>query len=183
METQRLILRRFEPADAADLYEYLSDPLVTKYEPYEPFSYAQCEATAKERAENDAFWAVCLKENKKCIGNVYLAKGEQDNWTLGYVFSRAFQKKGYATEACRALITHIFTGKQAHRIEAYCNPQNTASYQLLERLTFRREGHFLKNVYFHIDEHGAPLWQDTYYYALLKEEWNEQSLSQKIKNI
>ena len=34
IETERLILRNFEERDLNDLYEYLSDPEVVKYEPY-----------------------------------------------------------------------------------------------------------------------------------------------------
>ncbi len=42
---------------------------------------------------------------------------------------------------------------------------NDRSVALLERLGFRREGHFLQNVWFK----GA--WGDEYLYAILREEW------------
>lgn len=38
METERLILRRYTESDLQDLYEYLSDEEVVKYEPYRPMS-------------------------------------------------------------------------------------------------------------------------------------------------
>ncbi len=38
METERLILRRYTESDLQDLYEYLSDEEVVKYEPYGPMS-------------------------------------------------------------------------------------------------------------------------------------------------
>ena len=34
LETERLILRRYREDDLQDLYEYLSDETVVKYEPY-----------------------------------------------------------------------------------------------------------------------------------------------------
>ena len=34
LETDRLFLRRFHKEDLTDLYEYLSDETVVKYEPY-----------------------------------------------------------------------------------------------------------------------------------------------------
>lgn len=52
-----------------------------------------------------------------------------------------------------------------------CNPQNQSSWKLLERLGFRREGTLIRNIYFFCDEAGEPLWQDTYEYGMLKEEW------------
>ena len=38
IETERLILRRFCEADLQDLYEYLSDEDVVKFEPYRPMN-------------------------------------------------------------------------------------------------------------------------------------------------
>ncbi|OPX43546.1 hypothetical protein CLHUN_24840 [Ruminiclostridium hungatei] len=35
IETERLLIRKFEPGDWKDLYEYLSDERVVKYEPYD----------------------------------------------------------------------------------------------------------------------------------------------------
>ncbi len=35
-ETERFILRRYQEEDLQDLYEYLSDIEVVKYEPYKP---------------------------------------------------------------------------------------------------------------------------------------------------
>ena len=35
-ETERLILRRYKKEDIQDLFEYLSDEEVVKYEPYKP---------------------------------------------------------------------------------------------------------------------------------------------------
>jgi RimJ/RimL family protein N-acetyltransferase len=41
----------------------------------------------------------------------------------------------------------------------------------MERLNMRREGHLLKNIFFKRDEEGNPIWNDTYEYAILAEEW------------
>ena len=38
IETNRLILRRYCKEDLQDLYEYLSDEEVVKYEPYKPMN-------------------------------------------------------------------------------------------------------------------------------------------------
>lgn len=169
METERLILRRFVRDDWKDLYEYLSDENVVRYEPYPPMTPEQCKTAAKNRASSDDFWAVCLKESGKLIGNIYLAKAEQDNWEIGYVYNQAFQRKGYASEAVQAMTTYAFLHCDAHRIFAQCNPENVASWKLLERVGFRREGHLRKNVYFNCAKNGTPLWQDTYIYGMLKE--------------
>ena len=56
----------------------------------------------------------------------------------------------------------------AHRVYAECDPRNLPSWRLLERLGFRREAHFRQNLYFRKDAGGAPIWKDTYVYALLE---------------
>lgn len=174
LETERLVIRRFKEEDWKDLYEYLSDEEVVRYEPYQAFSIEASQNEAKSRAESPAFLAVCLKENNKLIGNIYFAKQEFKTWEIGYVFNRSYQGRGYATEAANAVIAYGFNTKGARRIVAMCNPLNTASWRLLERLGMRREGHLKQNIYFKKDEKGNPIWSDTYEYAILKDEYIKQ---------
>jgi len=171
METGRLLLRKFTPHDWRDLHEYLSQEAVVKYEPYEVFTEDASKKEAARRAENNSFWAVCLKDNGKVIGNIYLAKQEFDTWELGYVFNADYQGMGYATEAAKAVIDAAFKNENARRIIAMCNPLNQPSWKLLERLGMRREGHLLQNIYFKKDSNGCPIWQDTYEYGILAAEW------------
>lgn len=171
IETKRLLIRRFNKDDWRDLYEYLSDERVIKHEPYHVFTEEGCRLEAVNRSNNDAFWAVCLKDSAKLIGNIYLEKQEFDTWELGYVFNWNFQGKGYATEAAKALIYDIIENHNARRIVAMCNPFNESSWRLLERLGLRREGHLIQNIYFKMDEHGCPIWLDTYEYGILSSDW------------
>lgn len=172
IETERLILRRFCAGDWKDLHEYLSDDEVVRYEPYDAFTEAMSRQEAVNRAGNDAFWAVCRKEDQKLIGNIYLEKQDFGTWELGYVFNRNYQHRGYASEAAEGLVRHAFHHCGARRITAMCNPLNEPSWRLLERIGFRREGHLIQNIYFKTDENGQPLWSDTYEYGLLDSEWN-----------
>lgn len=171
MKTERLLIRKFQPTDWLDLYEYLSQAEVVQYEPYDVFTQEQAKEEAINRSNNSNFWAVCLKDTGKLIGNIYLATAAFDTWELGYVFNKDYQRKGYATEAAKALVNDLFVRCNAHRVVAMCNPLNITSWKLLERLGMRREGCLVKNIWFFKDDNGNPLWQDTYEYAVLKEEW------------
>lgn len=174
METERLIIRNFKPDDWADLYEYLSKEIVVRYEPYDVFSMDDSIKEAEKRSKNECYLAVCLKENNKLIGNVYFARQDPQElltWEIGYVFNSEYWGRGYATEACGEVLEYGFTKLGAHRIAAMCNPLNTASWRLMERLNMRREGHLLKNIFFKRDKAGNPVWNDTYEYAILAEEW------------
>ena len=46
MKTERLLIRRFTPNDWEDLYEYLSQEDVVKYEPYDVFTKEQSKEEA-----------------------------------------------------------------------------------------------------------------------------------------
>jgi RimJ/RimL family protein N-acetyltransferase len=173
LATPRLAIRRFEDCDAADLYEYLSDPEVVRFEPYDVFTPEDCQEETANRAGNPAFLAVCLKDTGKLIGNLYLDETEPEfsSWELGYVFNPKYQRMGYATEACRAALNDVFGRLRAHRVCGMCDPMNERSWKLLERLGMRRESHKIQNVCFRRDAQGRPLWTDTYEYAILAQEW------------
>lgn len=171
METNRLVLRKFNKSDWSDLYEYLSDKNVVKFEPYDTLTIDVCKREAARRSKNDDFWAICVKGTGKLIGNIYLSKQDFDTWELGYAFNAKYHGKGYATEAAKALVEIVFKEKNARRVIARCNPLNVPSWKLLERLGLRREGHLVQNIWFKKDEKGNPIWVDTYEYGILASEW------------
>lgn len=168
--TERLLIRNFRETDGEDLYEYMSDEEVLKYEPYKPFSREKSYLEAKRRTEDEKFIAVCL-ESGKLIGNLYFAKSDYETWEVGYAFNRNYWGKGYATESLKALMKYAFEELKVRRLIAMCDPKNPNSWKLLERVGMRREGSFLQNVYFFTDENGEPIWKDTYEYGLLKNEY------------
>ena len=173
IETERLIIRKFKADDFMGLYAYLSDENVVKYEPYEPYTVAQAQREAEFRANSDEFFAVTLKSGR-LIGNLYLGKREFRSMELGFVFAAEGQGQGFATESAPSLLNYAFDELGTHRVVAECNPLNMRSWRLMERLGMRREGEFRQNVYFRKDSGGNPLWQDTYQYAILADEWKNR---------
>ena len=167
-ESERLILRRYKKEDIQDLFEYLSDKEVVKYEPYKPQTFDETEKSLEWRIGTDEMIAVELKNSHKMIGNVYMGKRDFEALEMGYVFNRNYWGCGYAAESCKALIEQAFSNG-VHRIYAKCDPNNKSSWKLLEALGFQREAHFRKNVYFWKDEAERPIWKDTYVYAKLND--------------
>ncbi|MEN6316987.1 MAG: GNAT family protein [Clostridiaceae bacterium] len=175
LETERLIIRNFVKNDWKDLYEYLSLKEVLKYEPSCESDEEDCMKKAVERSKSNTFLAVCLKENGKMIGHIYFSQVEPKEyltWEIGYIFNPEFYGRGYATEASRGILQYGIEELGAHRIIAMCNPENTASWKLLERLSMRREGFFRKKAFFRRTDDGKPIWHDAYEYAILAEEWS-----------
>lgn len=169
LETERLILRRYTADDLNDLYEYLSDDEVVRFEPYKAMSLEETRGNLEWRMGTDEMIAAELKSERKMIGNIYLGKRDHNALEIGYVFNRKYRGMGYAKEGCEAVIKRAFEDG-VHRIFAECDPQNTSSWRLLEALGFDREAHLKKNVYFWTDEMGEPIWKDTYIYGKLGSE-------------
>jgi len=167
-ETERLILRRYKKEDLQDLFEYLSDKEVVKYEPYKPMTLEEANENLEWRIGTEEMIAVELKDSHKMIGNVYMGKRDFEALEMGYVFHQKYWGKGYAAESCKALIQKAFA-RGVHRIYSECDPDNKRSWKLLEKLDFQREAHFRRNVYFWKDEHEQAIWKDTYVYARLND--------------
>ena len=167
-ETERLILRRYKKEDIQDLFEYLSDEKVVKYEPHKPLTFEEAKENLGWRISTDEMIAVELKSSHKMIGNVYMGKRDFEALEMGYVFNRNYWGHGYAAESCRALIQLAFS-HGIHRIYAECDPDNLNSWKLLEALAFQREAYFRRNVYFWKDEEDRPIWKNTYVYAKLND--------------
>ena len=68
-ESERLILRRYKKEDIQDLFEYLSDKEVVKYEPYKPLSFDEAKENLKWRISTDEMIAVekIAQNDWKCI--------------------------------------------------------------------------------------------------------------------
>ena len=166
LETERLLLRPYVEEDLDGFYACVSDPEVVRYEPYRPMSRDEARQALESRLGNEEFWALERKADGTYVGNLYLGRRDFQSMELGYVLARGHWGRGYAWEGCQALMKAALR-QGAHRIFAECDPQNQASWRLLERLGMFREAHLCQNVYFWTDERGFPLWKDTYVYALL----------------
>ncbi len=140
IETDRLLLRLFEPGDAALLYELNEDPEVTLYtgDPLRDLTHAR-EVLEQVILPQYALyhygrWAVHLKPGLEFIGWCGLKYiPERDEVDLGYRFKKSAWGRGYATEAAYASIRYGFEKRGLRRIIGRAMPGNTASLKVLEK--------------------------------------------------
>jgi RimJ/RimL family protein N-acetyltransferase len=173
IHTLRLIIRQFKVQDYKSLFEYLSNPTIYRYEPGGPLTLEDAKELAKKRSQNNDYWAVILKSTNGLIGHLFFKQIEPIEfltWELGFIFNPALQNKGFATESFSALIRYGFEHGGIHKVIANCNPENVASWRVLEKIGMTREGTVRKNVFFRKDKKGIPLWTDTLIYGILKED-------------
>lgn len=182
IETERLLLRSFEPEDWRKVFLYMSDPEVIRYLPEEPYAKEDSERfvlTTLERQGERGEWpemlAVVLKAEDRLIGHMPFPVFSEKYRTreIGWIYDPRYQGQGYATEAALALLRWGFESLGLHRIIATCDPRNRASSRIMEKLGMRREAHFIKDVRLHGE------WCDEYFYAILEEEWAARHSTQK----
>jgi len=181
LETKRLILRPFTESDASDLFEYLKEPEVNCFA---CMKIADIEAAKKEAVErskdSENYFAIELKAGGKVIGEIWAHEenmapegDNQDTYCPCWMLNKEYQGHGYMYEAAYAYINYIFEQRGARRIYVYTEDYNIACQKLSERLGMRREGLFKEFVSFIKDADGNPIYENTYQYAMLKREWDE----------
>jgi RimJ/RimL family protein N-acetyltransferase len=181
IDNERLILRSFRAEDAETFAAYRSDPLVAQYQGWDaPYSLEMarlfCAEMSRQSVGSPGEWcqlALELKAGGEMIGDVAFCVLKEDDRQaeIGYTLARSYQGQGYGTEAVQRLLAYLFGELKLHRVRANCDPDNTASARLLERVGMRREGHMLQSLWF------KGRWSDEYWYAILSEEWDEQVAS------
>jgi RimJ/RimL family protein N-acetyltransferase len=167
--------------DAPALFNYRSMPEVFKFQTWRPKELQEVEEFVQKNSnqiENTPdTWlqlAVCTG-NDQLIGDIgihFLADAFQVE--IGYTVSPNYQGKGYAVEAVKAVLDHLFGDLQKHRISASVDPENVRSIRLLEKIGFRKEAHFVKS--FQVDGE----WLDDCIYALLREEWASKTVKNEV---
>ncbi|WLD24372.1 GNAT family protein [Flavobacterium dauae] len=173
IQTQRLTIRSIDFKDSVQVYKYRSNPEINQYLSFVPESIEEVDQfIAKNPKEFNLpeTWfqlAIVLKETSEVIGDigVHFFGKENKQVALGYTLSNLHQNKGFATEALKNVIDFLFTNLNKHRIVLSIDPENKASIKLAKRLGFRKEGHFVKSLFF------KNQWVDDVVFALLKEEW------------
>ena len=181
IETERLILRPFRESDAADVFEYLREPVVNCFANMKLNSLEEAKEEMKKRVgETEYYFAIVLKDADKVIGEIdaYPEHGEPhntsspfDTFSPCWMLNDVYQGKGYAYEAAHAFYDYLFREKGARRIYAYTEDYNLPSQHLCEKLGMRREGLFQEFVSFVNNPDGSPRYENTVQYAILKKEW------------
>lgn len=146
--TERLTIRRVQPADLGDLLVVNGDELVTRFLPYPMWrTAADAQAwyermAALQATGGTAQYVIEHRALARVIGSCLLFRHEpaSSRAEIGYVLGRAHWGQGLMLEAMRGFVIHAFDGIGLRRLEADVNPLNLPSVRLLERLGFVREG-------------------------------------------
>jgi len=181
LDTERLIVRRYEERDVPDILSY------SHHDPSDEYRTRNVDwnldvQSVREwwkpmrtmRPEEAIHWlslVIELKDEARVIGNVgFNARhiGDSLQGQIGWIVGSAYEGYGYVTEAAAALLDYLFEEIGFHRTIAMTSPGNRRSWHVMERLGMRREAHFIENCY-----HDGE-WTDEFVYAILRKEWAER---------
>jgi ribosomal-protein-alanine N-acetyltransferase len=147
LETERLILRPFEPGDAEELFAVHSEPSTFEFigsgPPQSPDDTRAriARATAHFEEHGFAMSAVVERASGRVIGDcgLQLLEGGPEV-ELGYRLGSAYRGRGFATEAGRAWLAYGLETLGLERIVAVAWPENVASWRVMEKCGMRRVG-------------------------------------------
>lgn len=148
IETERLLLRKITMGDAGDLFAYASQPLVSKYLPWQ---LHQSITDSKEflahiiegyDQQSKLTWAIELKESGKMIGTIDFISWnpKRQKAEIAYVLSPQYWGQALMAEAAKALISFGFQSMELNKVEAPIMLENKQSQRLAEKLGMLREG-------------------------------------------
>jgi len=177
LETDRLTLRNFVYSDWEDLHAMIVQYKASGYADYDqpwPASPEEIKGVINWFASGDQFLAVCLKETQQFIGFVALNPEADEGsrvYNLGYIFKADFHGKGYASEACRAVLAHAFRTLMAQSLVAGTAAVNLPSCRLLEKLGFQKTDESMGSL--QNSANGKPIKFLGRTYTLTREAWEK----------
>ena len=180
IETDRLILRPFSEEDLDLIFRVYSDEEIMHYTPFDPLDREQARQHLEKVMED---WnrvprlsyemAIIVKESGEKAGRAHiLIDPESDTGMIGWFLLKKFWGRHYATEMAEYLIRYSFDTLHLHRVNALCNPENIASWKVLEKAGMRREALMKKKARY--VKNGVTSWHDELQYAILEPSYEEK---------
>lgn len=174
IETERLILRRFEYTDDEAMLKYwVADEKIQSL--YSEPVYTTKEAVKElldkyigSYEKNDYYrWAIIEKKSGECIGQIayFLVDNKNHFAEIEYCIGSAFQCKGLATEAARAVIAYGFDKMNLHKVQICTKEINMPSKRVIEKCGLTYEG-MLRDYFYMNGEYVGRL-----YFSILREEY------------
>ncbi|MBS1765241.1 MAG: GNAT family N-acetyltransferase [Bacteroidetes bacterium] len=149
LETERLHLRPLGMHDCSFILELLNTPGWLQFIGDRNVHDKQdAEKYIQKTLDNPGYTCIVfeLKETGHAIGVISFLYRENHKFPdIGFAMLPAFEKKGYAFEASRKILSEIENKKISPKVIAITLPSNKNSIQLIEKLGLRFESTFTEN--------------------------------------
>jgi RimJ/RimL family protein N-acetyltransferase len=172
LRTERLLLRPFRMADAAEIGTYADSAEYLRYlAPTHPDAAGFVANNLLADPEREPGWVILFEAH--VTGSVFLGLSPEDGLAeLACLVAPAYWRLGIATEACEVVIDHAFATLGADKVFARSDARNAGSLRLMERLGLTLEGTLRAH---RVTRTGGRA--DEMVYGLLRHEWLAQVAS------
>ena len=142
LRTERLILRRYRPEDAEDLYRYLgTDPVMREYSGWNPYATLE---TAQETVrgfidsyDDECVYSWIMDMDDVIVGTIGAYDFKDDQIEVGFSVVPGWQGRGLATEALRRVLEYLTENEGILCVTAWCAAENIGSKRVLEKAGMR----------------------------------------------
>lgn len=169
----RFVIRQFKVCDLTTFAAYRNIADIAQYQSWTEYSIDDAKQLLAQTdyaqfAQSGHWYQLAIVEplTNQLLGDLAVHFIDAHQVEVGFTVAPQHHKQGIATEALQCLLKYLFTELSRHRVIAITDCLNIASIAVLEKVGFRREGHFKQNVMF------KGQWGDEYQYAMLASEFN-----------
>lgn len=167
LRTERLTLRKLCREDVPALEEWMTNPSVYTYWGANMGKNDKNPSLLFDKAEKPTksfHWGIIHNSDGKAIGELWVYLIENDRMAkVAYRLNPEYHGRGYATEALGKAVEFCFGNTELKRLWTAVDVRNTASYRVLEKCGFKREGLIRQGKM-------GTSWCDYYLYGLLKQD-------------
>jgi ribosomal-protein-alanine N-acetyltransferase len=170
--TDRLVLRRPRASDAEGVFNrFAGDREVTRYMSWP--THRSLEDTRAFLTFSDAEWdrwpagpyLIVDRRDLSLLGSTGFTFEAPYRAATGYILAHAVWGRGYATEALHAMV-NLAPSLGVQRLQALCHTEHEASWHVLEKCGFEREGILRRFCEFPNVDPVEP--SDVFCYALVR---------------
>ncbi|GAB4448655.1 MAG: GNAT family protein [Anaerolineales bacterium] len=183
IETERLVIRCYQPADTQLLANSILESL-EHLKPWMPWAHDEprsfelrLQGVQRFRGrfdmQEDYVYGIFDPQETRLLGSTGLHTriGERQ-LEIGYWLHKDYINRGLITESTAALIKVAFEVIHIHRVEIHCDPRNHASAAIPRKLGFTHEGTLRQKTPF------REGWSDSMIWGLLDEEYPSSPAAQ-----
>lgn len=181
IETERLILRDPREEDIPVMLKLFGEPesknQILSIQSDEEYNRKGLAATVEwtKFPERDFYTLIAeRKEDKAVIGDCSLWKVRRESYgtSIGWHYGIAYQGKGYATEAARAMLEFGFRKKGVALIYADCFEDNLKSMSVIRKLGMTPQWNF--GVFNLLRGFSYKEFRPTIRHSITRDDWFEQ---------
>ncbi|MBC8163992.1 MAG: GNAT family N-acetyltransferase [Roseiflexaceae bacterium] len=161
LETERLLMRRFQISDLDALFALYRDPMLRQFFPDGTLTYQETREELEwflhghPQHPKLGLWATIYKPTESFIGRCGLLPwtiNQRQEVEISYLLDKAYWGQGLATEAAQALLRYGYDQLQLTRLICLIHPHNHASINVAHKVGMTLD-------YVHEDEK----WRDLVY--------------------